>query len=777
MDNQKDSSIQNPIEEKKQEDQRNIQNNANNIRNAADVAIATKNPYAVAAGAAVKGADKLTHGKSTELVGNAMNRANKIMPGGKKIQDLSNRMSESGASNIAGKSASILHSRGGSVNPSSGSQIVSNMPDHNRNVAPVSNIDNQENKKNGGEQKGSLPSSRLEKEDSKKESLDDSSASNESKKGLFNFTGSKMITVAVVIFLPFLLFLLLFVIIIAVASGLFSEYDDAIGMSSTLGDETGGIVYTASSPEQQEFFDRIYSLKQSYQAKGKTVDAMKLVAIYHVLKSNGADLEYKNVSSSVLEEWANAMFDGSMYSEAYFKQNLIDNIIPKYLSNLTDRQKEEIADDIFDYIDQYYSFIGKEANSSSCASAGSCTYDIKGYYIHGKGNVVETIQVNDLYVRLMQCGVGNGHNYGGTFGLPLDGEELVPFEKYILGVAYQEIGPSAPPDAIKAQMVAARSYILARHKDMGGWRTLKQENGKWILQAASCTQDQVYCDPDQGCSATNGQWGQIHSGLGHGSFSRGPMPEDSPLRTYANETAGEVLVNSQGFIIYAGYVQREQNQFTALAKQGLNYKQILLQVYNQGKRNYGASDIQKMSCSTSESSNCISSGEYSTWLQGDPQWGNTPMGNSGKNIHQIGCLVTSVSMLIAKSGVEVNPSISPFNPGTFVEFLNKNGGFSSGGNFNWSAATAAAPSFVYRGKISVAGMSREQKLRRIQELLSQKGVYVVAEVKGNTGQHWVAIDSVSGSVVNMMDPASQSTDMWAQYNWANTSTLAYYQVG
>ena len=33
------------------------------------------------------------------------------------------------------------------------------------------------------------------------------------------------------------------------------------------------------------------------------------------------------------------------------------------------------------------------------------------------------------------------------------------FEKYILGVAYQEIGPDAPAEAIKAQMVAARSYI------------------------------------------------------------------------------------------------------------------------------------------------------------------------------------------------------------------------------------------------------------------------------------------------------------------------------
>ena len=73
-------------------------------------------------------------------------------------------------------------------------------------------------------------------------------------------------------------------------------------------------------------------------------------------------------------------------------------------------------------------------------------------------------------------------------------------------------------------------------------------------------------------------------------------------------------------------------------------------------------------------------------------------------------------------------------------------------------------------------MSREQKLNKIKELTSQQGVYVVAEVKGNTGQHWVAVEGVNGSSVQMIDPASDNKDMWDQYNWANTSTLAYYKV-
>ena len=95
------------------QDERNVQNNANNIRNAADVAMATKNPYAMAAGAIVKGADKLTGGKSTEMLGKALNTANKVTPGGKMAQNSLNKMSESGMADKVGKAASMYNSAQG----------------------------------------------------------------------------------------------------------------------------------------------------------------------------------------------------------------------------------------------------------------------------------------------------------------------------------------------------------------------------------------------------------------------------------------------------------------------------------------------------------------------------------------------------------------------------------------------------------------------------------------------------------------------------------------
>ena len=95
------------------QDERNIKNNTENLRNAADVAIATKNPYAMAAGAIVKAADKITGGKSTEFLGKQLNTANKITPGGKKLQKGLNDINESGVGDKVGQAARMKNMTSG----------------------------------------------------------------------------------------------------------------------------------------------------------------------------------------------------------------------------------------------------------------------------------------------------------------------------------------------------------------------------------------------------------------------------------------------------------------------------------------------------------------------------------------------------------------------------------------------------------------------------------------------------------------------------------------
>ena len=777
------------------EKERANRNNAQNLRNAADVAIASGEAHAVAIGEGVKVADKLTGGKSTDLLGKGMTNANKIMPGGKRAQALSNKIAESGIGDKAGKAASMYNSMQGSGGPDTPNQVKTTTNNNAPDVNAKPNDANVGKKEAGGGQNGSLPSSsssdKNKSEDNKDKpksntgsggsSREDSVEEDEEEKSAGASVMKKLALAGV---MPMMLFggffIIIFIVVAAlgglVVSGFFSDFEDAFGVSETIGEENGNVKFVASSKDQQDFYDRINEVKLSYQSNGKTVDAIKVVAVYHILDKNGADVSYKKMSKSDIEEIADAMFSGNTYNEETFKSNLTNNIFPKYLPDASSSKISDMVDDVFDYVNNYNSLIGKE-ESSNCSSSGSgsCDYDIKGFYVTGKGNVVENLQVSDLYVRLMQCGDG----YGGTWGQPLDGEDLVPFEKYVLGVAYLEVGEDYPAETIKAQMVAARSYALARHVDMGGWRTLQQEDGKWILKVAACTADQVYCDPDQGCSGSNNQWAQIHSGLNHGTgFSRQPLSSDSPMRTYASETEGEVLVNSQGYIIYTTFYDAIQRKWKGMAESGLNYKQILLQHYNQGEYSFGASDIQKANCGGSATGICKkATGDWANWKQYEGSWINVPMGTTGSTIRSVGCLATSIAIQVARSGVPTNVT-GEFNPGTFVEAMSNNGAFSSGGALNsYAAVEQVAPTFKYQDYVEVAGWSRQDKLSKIKELTSQNGVYVVAEVKGNTGQHWVAIDSVEGDTVKMFDPGSASTDMWSEYSWSNTSRLVYWKVG
>ena len=787
----KDYTKSNHAADKKAEDERSTQNNANNIRNAADVAIASKNPYAMAAGAAVKAADKITGGKSTEALGKGMTKANKMAPGGKKIQNASNKLNESGASDKIGTAARMKSGgAGGGAGAASNAGNAANAADNAqkaqqaqqaadkaKQAQDAANKAQNSANNSGGGQKGSLPSSGSKKgAPSSGGSGGDSSDEEGSKKGgLGKFLLKQALISTLIIAGPFLIIILLLFCALALISGVFGEFDDAMGMSQTLGEETGDIDYDASSEEQQAFYDRVNNVKLSYQAEGKNVDAMKIIAIFHVLQRNGADIDYDNVSESTIRSWADAMFKDGVYDEETFRNNLINSIFPKYLPKSTTELREEMADEVFQYIEDYNDFIGKDTSqSNSCGSIGSCTYDVKGFSYDGT-NVSKNMSISNLKVRLMQCEPPYGN---GSYTTPVS-NELVDFENYVAGVAYAEVGDGAPIEQYKTQMVAARSFALSRPTSMGNSRGLKleQENGQWILQISSCVADQVYCNIDKGCHDEGGgsEGGYTVDGDDPSAWYHKPaLPEGHDIRKAAEATQGEVLVNGQGYIINTGFLMTEQNLWASLAKQGLNYKQILMKTYGSGGiRSSGATDIKKASCSGGGGT--CATGEFTTWRQGDPQWSSTPMGTSGSTLGQIGCLVTSVSIQMARSGVQIN--INPFNPGTFVEFLNKNGGIASGGNFVWASPQQAAPTFVYQGQEYILGLSKEEKLNKINSLVSQKGVYVVAEVKGNTGQHWVAVMGVNGSSVEMVDPASDATDMWSQYNWANTSVLAYYKAG
>lgn len=171
-----------------------------------------------------------------------------------------------------------------------------------------------------------------------------------------------------------------------------------------------------------------------------------------------------------------------------------------------------------------------------------------------------------------------------------------------------------------------------------------------------------------------------------------------------------------------------------------------------------------------------SSGEITEWKQKGKEWSNIRIGSTNATIGDIGCLVTSVAILIEKSEVSTN-NIYPFNPGTFVVALNNNYGFDANGNLQYSAISKVVPDFKYQGRIELKDKSKNEKLQEIRKYY-ESGYYLAAEVMGATqnSQHWVAVDNVTNNTVLMLDPGSNATDMWSQYDWNKTTQFVYFKA-
>lgn len=582
----------------------------------------------------------------------------------------------------------------------------------------------------------------------------------------FSLNGTISFTKILPLILPLMGVMLIIIIIISTISGVVNQFEELFGIGSggNMPDIEG---VSRGDPQVEAFYNRILNVQREYAASGKNFSADLIAAVYHILNSR-SKFNYTQMTDGLIREIANYMFvenctdDGCTYSysEDTFKNNLTNVFFPKYLKT------DECAlatEEVFTYLKEYKELIGN-SGAAGPGGGGVCTYEVPGVVISGNVRNVNLI-IDNLMYRPLQTPL-----YGGVSGGVLDNGTLVQFEKYALGVTLGEYHDTGPIEGAKAQAVAARSYAISRSFDMGniGGRMLGQENGQWILALLNSVQDQVYCDPDQGCSRDvpgDQQNTQVYSGTTAAPYKyKDPLAADDPLRLAVGETNGIVLTDNNDNIIYTGYVQSTQTEYARLARSGLDYVAILLSIYSKS----GATKIKQMNCTGPSAS----SGGYSSWKQTDPNWANTKLGNG--TIGKIGCLATSIAMQIAKSKTNTNVN-GEFNPGSFVQSMSASGGFDAAGNLQWNAVTKVAPNFKYVNRVNLRGKSKEEKLRILTNLQNQ-GYYLVCEVKGDTGQHWVAIDNINNQTITMMDPGSNATNMWSQYDWTNTSAVSYFQA-
>lgn len=419
---------------------------------------------------------------------------------------------------------------------------------------------------------------------------------------------------------------------------------------------------------------------------------------------------------------------------------ILEELIPGIFdSNNWDDVESKLNDD--EYMTTHFnSFTNKFSGSS-----GTCKY------------VVGESSYSNFKVRLYK---------NDSFELVYSDDRLVDFDKYILGVAYQEAGggtDSISEQVFKTQAIAARSYALTRGKKMAGVKALQitEENGYSVINIRQTVSDQAYCDPDEGY-LPSGQLSNCSSGHLR-------LPDDSPLRKWAKEVEGVVLVDSNGEVVHTPYNIDDQTVWRALAQNGMTSDEIILKHYNAAENGYtlNATCVKSSSVEGAEG-----------WKQCDPRWGNMYVGS--KTICRIGCALTSVSIQLARSGVQLNVS-GEFNPGTFMQTHKSNGGFIDN-TITWNVSRIA-PNFKLIASHEALFGTKENKINTLKKYAAD-GEYIVLGVRHGIGQdigHYVAYNDSSTDEIFVFDPAGNTTgklfhDYPAMENEGTSFQVVRYKV-
>ena len=420
--------------------------------------------------------------------------------------------------------------------------------------------------------------------------------------------------------------------------------------------------------------------------------------------------------------------------DSVYYWNLVNSFIPNYYDEYLpeaegaerDAAIKKIAEDIY--------LLYKDLGPGTTCQPDYVNQNYNYACINAEGQAA-----NNIKVELLQC------NDGTRFS-PIEGESLVDLETYVTGVVYAENGGSSNYEALKAQAVAARTYLL-RNNDGKDILT----DGTTILKIRNCTERQVYCDPANGCWSDSKSAGKtVHSGqLSGKAYSKVPLPDSSKVYQAVSETLGEVVYDTDGKLISSGYKSSDQNRWNSM--KGSDYLAMLSTSYS----NLGTL-----------ASECIGTpGDWSNWKQANSPWSKLYIGN--KTIGQVGCLMTSVAIQIARSGVYTTLGAN-FDPGTFMEAHKANGGF-SGNSFNWDV-TGVAPNFKYDGKIDANNSNAASK---IADYINQ-GYYVILNLH-HPGEHHVAVDRVEGGNIYMFDPGNYGTEVFSA-SWGGKLTIDSFSL-
>lgn len=151
------------------------------------------------------------------------------------------------------------------------------------------------------------------------------------------------------------------------------NFGPMLGINTKVGGETGGEEYEAMDSEENAFYERVKVIHDEYASNGVSFDAEIIGAVYFILQTHNTELTFFDMDDSAIRTIVEAMFDSSddetkLYKKEVFTQNLIDQIFPLFLPKVPQNQYSDIAEEVFEYIEDYKDLIGanKKNNNGIC---------------------------------------------------------------------------------------------------------------------------------------------------------------------------------------------------------------------------------------------------------------------------------------------------------------------------------------------------------------------------------------------------------------------------
>jgi len=589
------------------DDNRNLQrdindaNNTNNVRNAARLASKSANPYAKAAGTAINVADKVSGGKASEKIGSSLTKVNENSPMGSKIQDASNKLSESGVSDKIGNAASNLGEKNTSDNTSNG---LSNRVGAKKYDNTPDALKNRDSRRNNNRYSSYNNKSSADKDDSKDENKDEenkdnneedrSEEQNEEKKS--NQKLKVLLKILPIIFTAVFVIFLGVIVVFSIIMPVLSAYSWFVNLFHHKTDKATSYEIYNKNEEAQLKAERAYMdaivgsqdgsvkgiIKEYEEFYGVTIDWYLLNAIityrYSIVD---IDLLYKDDSGDIDEtEFEEALkqadqsdssdSEGSKkksqsinYTDAKKKIETVADLMiisdgPFSFSYRTDNKKDgEVYNKLLKskFLTTYYKDFLKNNTEENRKKLVDDIFD----YAEGAREFLEdkpksTAVISDsIIVHLQTCKrLGSPYyrykkinNYtvydNDSAAEGTNFPDYLDLKDYLRGLLYREIGIHEEyKEAMKAQAIAALTYMINDSKSGFDMKT-----GEMYFPSGTCRQ--ATCSPKDGCSQVQVSGGiyTFYIGTTKSSHSFRPMNENE-LRIadeVINDIFGKIMVN------------------------------------------------------------------------------------------------------------------------------------------------------------------------------------------------------------------------------------------